>query len=268
MRMRRLLLIAVTLGCCGVLGAYAQVHGVPPSVTSLAPGRPTPGPRASVTSLGPFGFGVPSANIFFGSQFPTSRGPWSYFPGQGHSGRHPGTNLQYQYGAYPYGPVSFGPYSYGGYPYGSGYGYGYGLPYYMYDSGADVLDYQQMPAQSQAQQQQPMMLVQPPGPTVFDGHGSQGYVPSPEPMYDESAGKQPAPAPRPVATATPEPQVKTVLVFRDGHQLEITNYAIADGTLLNLSGGGPRKIPISELDVKATMSANDERGVEFSLPTT
>src|SRR6266536_6371107 len=37
--------------------SYAQIHGVPPSVTSLRPGGTLPaGPAASVTSLGPNGF--------------------------------------------------------------------------------------------------------------------------------------------------------------------------------------------------------------------
>jgi hypothetical protein len=42
----------------------AQIHGVPPSVTSFGPGRgPTPGVAASVTSLGPRGM-IPN-NTFF-----------------------------------------------------------------------------------------------------------------------------------------------------------------------------------------------------------
>lgn len=62
-------------------------------------------------------------------------------------------------------------------------------------------------------------------------------------------------------------QPATVLVFRDGHQLEITNYAIQSGTLFNLSDAGPRKIALADLDVDKTVRANDERGVDFTLPT-
>jgi hypothetical protein len=46
----------------------AQIHGVPPSVTSFGPGRgPNPGVPASVTSLGPRGFAGTFPNGRFGS---------------------------------------------------------------------------------------------------------------------------------------------------------------------------------------------------------
>jgi hypothetical protein len=70
--------------------------------------------------------------------------------------------------------------------------------------------------------------------------------------------------------AAPEPplpeQPATVLVFRDGHQLEITNYAIQSGTLFNLSDNGPRRIALADLDVNKTVKANDDRGVDFTVP--
>jgi hypothetical protein len=59
----------------------------------------------------------------------------------------------------------------------------------------------------------------------------------------------------------------TVLVFRDQHQQEIRNYAIADGTLWVLSDHVvAKKVPLAELDLAATTKANDERGVEFQVP--
>lgn len=75
------------------------------------------------------------------------------------------------------------------------------------------------------------------------------------------------------AEAAPEPmpvqdQPATLLVFRDGHQLEITNYAIQSGTLFNLSDNGLRKIALADLDVDKTVKANDERGVDFTVPAT
>ena len=52
---RGLALALLTLATSGVVSA--QIHGMPPSVTSFGPGRgSTPGGHASVTSLGPRGF--------------------------------------------------------------------------------------------------------------------------------------------------------------------------------------------------------------------
>ncbi len=66
------------------------------------------------------------------------------------------------------------------------------------------------------------------------------------------------------APATPQPP--TVLVFRDQHQQEVTNYAIARGTLWVLGEQTAKKIPLADLDLVATAKVNDERGVEFQVP--
>ena len=73
----------------------------------------------------------------------------------------------------------------------------------------------------------------------------------------------------PQPKATPEPvanQPNTVLIFKDGHQREIENYAIVGSTLYDLSDGRSKKIQLSELDLPATVKQNDDRGVEFQLP--
>jgi hypothetical protein len=57
-----------------------------------------------------------------------------------------------------------------------------------------------------------------------------------------------------------------VLVFQDGRQLSVRNYAIADHTIWVLSSNSARKIPISDLNVTATEQANANNGVEFHLP--
>ena len=56
------------------------------------------------------------------------------------------------------------------------------------------------------------------------------------------------------------------LVFLDGHQLSVRNYAIADGTLWVLDEHKATKIPISKLDVPATEQINAKNGVEIHLP--
>jgi hypothetical protein len=58
----------------------------------------------------------------------------------------------------------------------------------------------------------------------------------------------------------------TVLVFRDQHREEIRNYAIVGETLWNFTGQRTKKIPLSDLDLAATVKANDDRGVTFTVP--
>ena len=65
----------------------------------------------------------------------------------------------------------------------------------------------------------------------------------------------------------PEQEPATALVFRDQHVEEVRNYAIAGGTLwvLNDHQTG-KKIPLAQLDLKATVKMNDDRGVDFQVP--
>ena len=69
------------------------------------------------------------------------------------------------------------------------------------------------------------------------------------------------PPPEPVAD-----QPETLLVFRDGHKIEVENYAIVGDTLFDLSGGRRRKIGLAELDIPATVQQNDDRGIQFTVP--
>src|SRR5262245_20687080 len=57
----------------------------------------------------------------------------------------------------------------------------------------------------------------------------------------------------------------TILVFRDGHRMEIQDYAIADQTLWIFMGRASTRIPITDLDLKSTSDVNAERGVRFPL---
>jgi hypothetical protein len=58
-----------------------------------------------------------------------------------------------------------------------------------------------------------------------------------------------------------------VLVFKDGHQVEVENYAIVGSTLYDLTGGRRQKIALSDLDLTATAKQNDDRGIDFQLPS-
>src|SRR5579864_7753580 len=103
------------------------------------------------------------------------------------------------------------------------------------------------------------------GPTVFDrrGSGADSYVPPvknvPMPHAEANAGA-------PVADPVPPP-APTVLVFKDGRQLEVGNYAIVGSILYDLTPGHPRKIALADLDLETTRRQNDDRGVAFQLPT-
>jgi TolA-binding protein len=72
---------------------------------------------------------------------------------------------------------------------------------------------------------------------------------------------------------TPSPDVdekvtKTLLVFKDGHKTEAVNYAIVGQTLWIYTEDDSKKVPLADLDVAATKSANSDRGVTFQVPPT
>jgi hypothetical protein len=130
--------------------------------------------------------------------------------------------------------------------FGYGYLYPYVYPYYDESEYADQQQYQQP-------QQQPEAAAQ----TVFENR--PGYK-APAPQITEQA-------PEKTAEQAPEPdEPATLLVFKDGRQLEIGNYAIVGDTLYSVADQRSYKIPLAQLDVPATIKANEDRGIEFHLP--
>jgi hypothetical protein len=103
------------------------------------------------------------------------------------------------------------------------------------------------------------------GPTIFDrrGSGADSYVPPVKnirrPPTTETADADDPPAPS-------APQVPTLLVFKDGHKLEVGNYAIVGDTLFDLTPGHVRKVALADLDLDATRKTNDDHGITFQLP--
>lgn len=100
------------------------------------------------------------------------------------------------------------------------------------------------------------------GPTVFDrrGSGASSYIPPSQ----EVAVAHASPAADPPEPESP--QDPTTLVFKDGHQIEVVNYAIVGPTLYDMTSGHPRKVALADLDLPATEKRNDDRGVSFQLP--
>jgi TolA-binding protein len=75
-------------------------------------------------------------------------------------------------------------------------------------------------------------------------------------------------APPPAATGEVSESPLTVLVFQDGHRTEARNYAIIGQTLWIYTDQDSKKVPLADLDVNATKSANSDRGIVFQVPPT
>lgn len=223
-------LIAAIFAVFTVASAAAQ--GPPASVNSLAPGRSF-APPASVNSLGPNGFS--NLPVLLGNPvFPTG----GFHIGERHR-PHPS-----------FGGVTpvFVPY------------YVPLTPVYMVPESE--------PERVVGERRQ---VVYEPAPGAED-ESRYGVHDRERVETDEQQAAAPKPATPPTPPAPEQASSSfdslpgTVLIFKDGHRLEITNYAIQGKTLFNLSGEGPRRIDTAELDVSATMKENDDRGVEFRLP--
>ena len=77
-----------------------------------------------------------------------------------------------------------------------------------------------------------------------------------------------------IAAPSPAPQQlpPAILVFRDGHREEISDYTIAEGILYThanyyTDGSWNKKISLSSLNLLDTVTANQSRGIKFQLPT-
>jgi hypothetical protein len=66
--------------------------------------------------------------------------------------------------------------------------------------------------------------------------------------------------------AAQEKPPTTLLVYRDGHQVEVQNYAILGKTLWIFSAQTSRRVPLDDLDLPATQRVNGDRGVDFATP--
>jgi len=70
-----------------------------------------------------------------------------------------------------------------------------------------------------------------------------------------------APAPRETAEAASQPPIAVVL--KDGQQLSVQSYAVMNGFLWDFSKQPVRKIPVSNIDVGASVKASEAGGTEF-----
>jgi hypothetical protein len=217
---------------CGT-AAFGQIHGVPATVTSVGRvGSFPPGPAPSVTSLGPMGWSpvcCASPGWGFGFGQPNFVGsPFGF-----HHRHHGFDNRGSAFGTF-YVPLYI-PY----YPY---------VP--MYSSDVAMED----PAAAAT------AVVRAQASPVDSGADFYSQPSYAHPNIVASSA-EPAPAKAPA----PTPQDPTVLVFLDGHRVEVHNYAIVGKTLYSFDSG-TRKYSLSDLDLDATRKVNDDLGNEFHVP--
>jgi hypothetical protein len=176
----------------------------------------------------------------------------------------PGYNPGYSY-HYHYGPYFNG--SYGGGRGSRGGGWAYVVPYYYpADDSAYGYDYVGAGEGPDLYSGPPVgpndptlhMIVEQPPVDPYSYGPPPGYAAAQPPAA-------PAPAPAPSVNNDVKPGEPTVLVFRNGKQQEVTNYAIMGDTLY-VFDGGKKKIALADLDIPATVKANDDRGMEFKVP--
>lgn len=251
--------LVVLLAVSAATVCAAQSRGVPASVTSFGFGgnpNAAPGVPASVTSVGPRGFGSPCC----GTRFVTPGAMPHHHDGGTGRGNNNGNNF-----------------------YGNGYGY---IPIYTYGynpgySPVIVAQQEEAAADDQATDEGGS------GPTSLEHRGprrhsveeayDRGYEEGKAAAEDSHSSREERPAHKSADAApdkhdqkaeapAPAVEVKTVLVYKDGHKEEVANYAIVGDHLFDFTTGR-RKVALADLDLPATTKANDARGVDFQLPT-
>jgi hypothetical protein len=275
-RVRLITISLLLLTLTAVPAAYAQVHGVPPSVTSFGPGRGfAPGAPASVTSLGPNGFGqnpfiFGGTPVFFGdTNFLNGTLPDNQFFRTPNCCAGPVFPFRHDPDRFRHDPDRFrrNPDGSRRRPDGSNAPIYYPYPVPVYSA----------PYYPEMFQGDDSMQAGDAGPTMFDRNG-QGFrplndrYPTERDQYAAAGDEARASASRQAAeasTVSSKPateQPSTVLVFKDGHRLEVKNYAVQGNMLYDLTPGHARKIPLSDLDLGATQKENEDRGNDFQLP--
>jgi hypothetical protein len=212
-----------------------------PGHAGLGPSFPTPSRNSGLPSpmaLRP-GVRYPSSPVREGQYRPSTGSGPSHRPDNGRGGVGYGNHHPYVYTGYTWlNSVGYGlPIAYGGLPY----------------AGPDDTGSQPGPQQADYADQPPADYApEPPAPQVADN-----APPAFRPPYQGEAVNAPV-----------EPQPATTLIFKDGRPpVEIHNYALIANTLYTLDGDSRQEIPLSQLNVQATVEANRAAGVDFTLPT-
>jgi hypothetical protein len=162
--------------------------------------------------------------------------------------------------------------SYSNRPYrGNGYsrgGWAYAAPYYYIPLGDYGYGYDYDYVGGGGPDQYSGPPIGPNDPTlhiIVEQPPAQSYRAAPEDTQAAIVPPQPVVREESSPARDAKPREPTVLVFRDGHHQEVTNYAIMGQTVYVLDDR-TQKIPLANLDVDATVKANDDRGTEFKIP--
>jgi hypothetical protein len=266
--MPRLLSILLLLAA---MPAWAQFRGMSrPGVGMAAPrfaGRSFAGPARMGAPMVPARFGVARGG---GVTIITRPGP-RFFPRTTSPFFHPFFPRFGRFGSFcAFHPFSclngfgfpffggFGGVGFGGVGFG-GWGWGGGAPYYPLSDASYYGDYGAS-AQLQATLAQQQQLT-----ADLEDQLRKERVRRLEAEHDAEA--PPPPPQRSTQPSQERPTPPTILVFRDGSRTEIQNYVIADNVIYQFAEHWMKKIPLSDVDIPATVKVNDARGVEFSVPT-
>ena len=218
-----------------------------PSASILTPNNLRLGDSApQIRNTGHFGTGA------FAGHPVVAPGQKAFIPRHDHHRRDGCRNCY----SYPYYPSYYiDPYS---------YGYGYATPVVVEDNSS-------LPGAGTFNTSAPMYRPSVGNDSVIEEQGGHFYERtvterSSEPLPEPDTRSRPAATPPPVsANGNEENDARTLLIFKDGRQMEVSNYAIM-GTTVYVFTGDRRKIPLSELDVDATVKANEQRGTDFHVP--
>jgi hypothetical protein len=219
-----------------------------PSASILTPNNMRLGDSApQIHNTGRFGTGA------FAGHPVIPPGQKAFIPQREH---HRGNGCRNCY-SYPYYPSYYvDPYS---------YGYGYANPVVVEDNSS-------LPGAGTFNTSSPVYRPSAGNDSVIEERGGRFYERttterSSEPLPDPDTRTRPAAvAPAVSANGNEENEVRTLLIFKDGRQMEVSNYAIM-GTTVYVFTGDRRKIPLSELNLDATVKANEQRGTDFHVPT-
>jgi hypothetical protein len=233
-------------------GLSAQHGGPTASVSSAHMGGP------SSSSSGPSRSFAPPSGSFF--QSPSLHKP-SLRPGQAAHPEHwPTPNRPHHPDDGRNGAryrVRY-PYLYGSYPALIPFGYGLPLAYAGLPDGDEQDGSGAQPTPQQADYgEQPVGDYGRQGPV--SEYGSQHAANAPPPFRPAYQGQ--------IAAVPVHAQPITTLIFKDGRQpAQVHNYALTGSVLYALDGESRQEIPLSLLDVPATVEVNRAAGVDFAVP--
>jgi hypothetical protein len=115
----------------------------------------------------------------------------------------------------------------------------------------------------------PLKIEPLPDPLLLELHGNQWVRVT---SFTQSSASVGAPGGPGAQAARAKPLPPAILVFRDGHTEELSSYSIIGQKIYTkaadwTTGAWTRSIQIADLNIPATLKENEERGVNFELPS-